>query len=66
MIYKCPFTPLRSHGDAAHGAHAGGPTMWWHEEQDLTPVYFPRAHGVQPHAGLFGAMEPNDMEPGKR
>ena len=40
--------------------------MWWQEEQDLSPVYFPRAHGVQPHAGLFGAMEPNDMEPGKR
>ena len=65
MTSRNPFASMRVQGDPAPSRHAHRAAPW-DDRVIPPPSTFPLFHGVQPHAGLWGAMEPNDMDPSKR
>lgn len=65
MTNRNPFAIVRTRGDLPP-ACARTAYLPWDRVDNSDPVVFPQDGGVQTHAGLFGAMEPNDMAPGRR
>ena len=65
MTNRNPFASVPVKGDLppACARQAGLP---WLCVSNAPPAVFPADGGVQPHAGLFGAMEPNDMLPSRK
>lgn len=65
MTNRNPFAAMRTRGDLPP-ACARNAYLPWNRVDSSPPVVIPIDGGVQTHAGLFGAMEPNDMLPSRK
>ena len=65
MTNRNPFATMRMQGDLPP-AISRRSNMPWDRVSNAPPVIIPIDGGIQTHAGLFGAMEPNEMVPGRK